>query len=57
MEIAKLNYEEASELLKASGGHVKTAIIMSLTDIPFDKAKQLLEKANGYIKKALQINE
>ena len=57
MEIAKLNYEEASELLKASGGHVKTAIIMSLTDIPFEKAKQLLEKANGYIKKALQINE
>ncbi len=57
MEIAKLNYEEASELLKASGGHVKTAIIMSLTDIPFEKAKQLLEKADGYIKKALQINE
>jgi len=57
MEIAKLNYEEASELLKTSGGHVKTAIIMSLTDIPFEKAKQLLEKADGYIKKALQINE
>ena len=57
MEIAKLNYEEASELLKARGGHVKTAILMSLTDIPFEKAKQLLEKANGYIKKALQINE
>jgi N-acetylmuramic acid 6-phosphate etherase len=57
MEIAKLNYEEASELLKASGGHVKTAIIMSLTDIPFEKAKQLLEKADGYIKRALQINE
>lgn len=57
MEIAKINYEDASELLKASGGHVKTAIIMSLTDIPFEKAKQLLEKADGYIKKALQINE
>jgi N-acetylmuramic acid 6-phosphate etherase len=57
MEIANINYEEASELLKASGGHVKTALIMSLTDIPFEKAKQLLEKADGYIKKALQFNE
>lgn len=57
MEIANINYDEASELLKASGGHVKTALIMSLTDIPFEKAKQLLEKADGYIKKALQLNE
>ena len=57
MEIANINYDEASELLKASGGHVKTALIMSLTDIPFEKAKQLLEKAEGYIKKALQFNE
>jgi len=57
MEIANINYDEASELLKASGGHVKTALIMSLTDIPFEKAKQLLEKADGYIKKALQFNE
>jgi N-acetylmuramic acid 6-phosphate etherase len=41
--------EEASRLLDASGGHVKTAIVMSRLSLGADEARQRLEEVGGSI--------
>jgi N-acetylmuramic acid 6-phosphate etherase len=53
MTATDVEYERASELLDASGGHVKAAILMALTGLSLEKSKQLLDKNDGFIKKAL----
>ncbi len=47
------SYEEASELLSSTNGHVKTALLMGLKDISLDEAKKILRANNGFIRKAL----
>ncbi len=47
------NYDEATAYLDASGGHVKTAILMALTDLDYNTARDLLNDHGGFIKKAL----
>lgn len=51
---ANKSYEESSEFLDKSNGHVKTALTMALLDISKKEADKLLRIHNGFIRKALQ---
>jgi N-acetylmuramic acid 6-phosphate etherase len=49
IETLGVSREEATRLLDASGGHVKTAIVMSRLSLDADAARQRLEQAGGSI--------
>lgn len=53
MLFADLGYQEASDILREAGGHVKTALLMALAGVPATRSKALLEKHDGFIRKAL----
>lgn len=53
MMFTGVNYSEASDLLDKASGHVKTALLMALSDISPDEAKEKLEENDGFIRKAL----
>ncbi len=53
MMAADVDYDRAAECLKNSGGHVKTAIFMAITNEPAAVAKQYIDKNDGFLKKAL----
>lgn len=55
MEVTGIDRESAKEVLDAAGGHVKTAIVMVLTNSNKDEAVALLSKAEGHISRALDI--
>ena len=44
-----MSRDEAARLLEASGGHVKTAIVMSRLGLDAGAARKRLEKAGGSI--------
>jgi N-acetylmuramic acid 6-phosphate etherase len=44
----------SARLLEASGGEVKTAIVMSKLGVTPDQARARLARANGHVRKALQ---
>jgi N-acetylmuramic acid 6-phosphate etherase len=46
-------YEEAAEILKSAGNHVKTAIVMKKLGVNADDAKKKLQAADGFVKKAI----
>lgn len=54
MMITGLSYEDSAEILKEANGHVKTAIVMSLSNVSADVAKQKLKAADGFVRKALE---
>ncbi len=47
------DYGRAGRVLEASGGHVKTAIVMQRAKVTADKAREMLHKADGFVKRAL----
>ena len=47
------SYDEATHYLELSKGHVKSSILMALTDLDLPSVKRLLDKNDGFIKKAL----
>jgi N-acetylmuramic acid 6-phosphate etherase len=49
MDTLGVTREEAVRLLEASGGHVKTAIVMSRFGIDAGEARRRLEQAGGAI--------
>jgi N-acetylmuramic acid 6-phosphate etherase len=49
-QIAQVDYDEAGRLLDASGGEVKTAIVMSRRAVPTDEARALLDAAGGRLR-------
>ncbi|GAB3666179.1 N-acetylmuramic acid 6-phosphate etherase [Ramlibacter alkalitolerans] len=49
IETLGVSRDEATRLLEASGGHVKTAIVMSRLGLDAEAARQRLEKAGGSI--------
>ena len=49
METLGVEREEAERLLDASGGHVKTAIVMKRLGVDAAAARERLEKAGGSI--------
>lgn len=53
MQITGMGYDDAEDLLRRAGGHVKTALVMQLANVTKDKAEELLEKSDGYIKRAI----
>jgi N-acetylmuramic acid 6-phosphate etherase len=54
MMITGSSYEEAAETLKASGNHVKTAIVMKKLGLTQAEAKRKIEESEGFVKKSLQ---
>lgn len=48
---------KAAELLEASGGNVRTAIIMAVRNLPRPDAEQLLERHEGVVGRALSSRE
>jgi N-acetylmuramic acid 6-phosphate etherase len=44
---------EIEEAFRASGGHVKTAIVMLLAGTDAQTAKQLLDRGNGFVREAV----
>ena len=53
MQATEKSYEEASNFLTESNGHVKSAIIMAITGMNLEQAKSLLDNNDGFIKKAI----
>ena len=53
MEATGLNETEAADLLAASDGEVKTAIVAALLDVEPENARQRLVQAGGVIRKGL----
>lgn len=53
MAATDVNYEKASELLKASGNHVKSAIVMQKRGISASEAKRLIGESDGFVRSAI----
>jgi len=53
MIAAEVDYETASSFLKRADGHVKTALVMILCDVPAGEAKRRLEAAGGIVRRAI----
>lgn len=49
-----VSYERATELLKLSDGHVKTAIVMAINKLDKKEAVELLRANDGFIRRALR---
>lgn len=54
MTATGVEYERAAELLKASGNHVKSAIVMQKRDVGAEEAKLLIKESGGFVKTAIQ---
>jgi len=54
MSLANVPYDEASELLNKADNHVKTALLMALTDVDLKTAQRKLKENDGFIRRALQ---
>lgn len=51
MFLTECSYDEAEMLLKESGGHVKTALVMNLLNCSKEEAADHLKSQNGFIRK------
>jgi N-acetylmuramic acid 6-phosphate etherase len=49
-QVGKVDYDEAARLLDASGGEVKTAIVMARRGVSADEARALLHAADGHLR-------
>lgn len=54
MMLAKINYEEAEEMLDKADDHVKTALLMALSGLSKDEAIRKLQESDGFIRKVLK---
>jgi N-acetylmuramic acid 6-phosphate etherase len=54
MTVTGIDYDEATRVLDAANGHVKTAIVMYLGDISRQEAIKRLEKASGFVRPAIE---
>ena len=54
MTICSIPYDDASNLLLAAKGHVKTALVMHFAGISFEEATSRLETNNGFVRLAIQ---
>jgi N-acetylmuramic acid 6-phosphate etherase len=55
MMVTGVDYEEASHVLKKSGGHVKTALVMILAKVDANEARKRLEASNGLVRNAIDM--
>jgi N-acetylmuramic acid 6-phosphate etherase len=56
MEMLGLERAEASMLLEAAGGHVKTALVMGQAGIDVEEARIRLDRAGGVVSRALEAS-
>ncbi|MBQ8136528.1 MAG: hypothetical protein IJ174_03760 [Clostridia bacterium] len=54
MEATGASEEKCEACLLEADGHVKTAILMVLSDLPADQAKRLLAQHDGHLREAIQ---
>jgi len=54
MTVTGVEYDEATRILDAAGGHVKTALVMHLADVSRDDAAGRLAKASGFVRPAIE---
>jgi N-acetylmuramic acid 6-phosphate etherase len=54
MEVCGVDRDRARELLDASGGTVKTAIVMHFLSVPRDEAERKLEEGGGVIRRVVE---
>lgn len=54
MTVTGVEYDEATRILDAAGGHVKTALVMHLADVSRDDAAERLAKASGFVRPAIE---
>lgn len=55
MNITNVDYDTASEYLKLSNGHVKSAIVMLKTNCTLDQVQIFLTKTNGFVRTAIEL--
>lgn len=53
MLAADVGYDEATQVLDAAGGHVKTAIVMAAAGVDAEEARARVERADGFVRIAL----
>jgi N-acetylmuramic acid 6-phosphate etherase len=53
MSVTGVSRSEAARLLRATDGHVKTALLMYLADVDAGEARRRLSKAGGHLRDAL----
>ncbi len=53
MTVTGLDYDAATSVLEKTGGHVKTALVMTLAEVSAKEARQRLENANGFVRSAI----
>ncbi len=54
MTITDADYAEASRVLDAAGGHVKTALVMILAGVTKEVAQDRIQAARGFVRYAIQ---
>ena len=55
MMITGVEYNEATKFLELTNGHVKTALVMILSNVNLEEAKLRLKKADGFVRKAIEV--
>ena len=55
MMITGVEYNEATKFLEITNGHVKTALVMILSNVNLEEAKLRLKKAGGFVRKAIEV--
>ena len=53
MTATGVDYDAASRVLDAAGGHVKTALVMLLADVDTEQARQRIERGGGFVRHAI----
>jgi len=53
MMLTGCDYQRATELLAASDGHVKTAMVMQGAGVGVEEARELLRQAGGFVRKVI----
>lgn len=56
MMITGLDYQQAAEVIKEAGGHVKTALVMILADVDAEEAKRRITESDGFVRQAIKRN-
>jgi N-acetylmuramic acid 6-phosphate etherase len=54
MTVTGIDYAEATSVLEAAGGHVKTALVMHLAGVSGEEARRRLEAASGFVRPAIE---
>jgi N-acetylmuramic acid 6-phosphate etherase len=56
MTITGISYDDATEYLEKSDGHVKTALVMIRAGVTAEEAYERLRKADGFVRTAIEGN-